>query len=93
MWAVYFGVWPEEEFAVEAYEAAIAPGVELGYEFYGWSDMHCDLGAYELLELNPDVAYFGAALYFETQEDAQTVGSLVGSSIVGLVPVQWSCAD
>lgn len=93
VWAVYFGVWPESDFTVDAYDAAIAPGVALGYEFFGWSDMHCDLGAYELLELNPDVAYFGAAIYFATEDDARAVGSAVGSAIVGNIPVQWSCAD
>ena len=93
VWAVYFGVWPESEFTEGAYNTAVAPGEALGYEFYGWFDLNCDLGAYALLELNPDIAYFGAAIYFATEEDARTVGSVVGAAIVGYIPVEFSCAD
>jgi len=93
VWAVYFGVWPESEFTTDAFNDAIAPGEALGYEFFGWFDVHCDLGAYELLELNPDVNYIGAAIYFATEADALAIGALVGPAAIAFIPINVSCAD
>ena len=73
------------------YQDAIDAAADLGF-FAGYSDLACDQGAKEGLELG-DGDYAALSVHFGTMDDATAFADAYPGEIVGIVAVKTYCLD
>jgi hypothetical protein len=92
--AVYLQIVSEGEMSGnlnDDFADVTAQAVDLGY-FVGNGDLNCDQGAADALGLAPG-NYYGAAVYFDTMEEANAFAAAWDGEVVGIVTVTTFCLD
>lgn len=93
IWGAYLAVAPA--FGDPALAEAAARAQAVGYTNVSerGGQLACDQGATEALGLDPEVDWYGTALYFATEADARLFEELFEPEIVGIALVQTYCMD
>jgi hypothetical protein len=91
-WAAYLAV--ADRYDDPSFEQAAAPVRAIGYTNVGsGGQLACDQDATTALGLDPEVDWYGTALYFPSEELAQRFVDLYEPEIVGVAQVQTYCMD
>jgi hypothetical protein len=94
-WALYLAIAPPGQYDAPELLAADAAAAEAGYgSGGGFGELACDRGAPEAL--GRDGTSLAAAVYFETQAEAQQAQDAFqsrGQPVVGIVHVETGCLD